>query len=527
MSSLLTGQAAVRQEPGEQSAKPQVSAAPQPPPSQEAASLPQLLAFVSVAGVFIILCLWPIRPHDFWWHVRVGQWIVEHGRVPGVDLFSFTRLAEPYAFAMWLMEVVFYLLLRIGGLPLLIFFHSAVVTGAYGLLLAVNRRAAGGNWRWAALTTVAAAAVGLDSWNVRPQSMSILLFALTLYLVERHAARHTAGRSERRGDRWLWSLPPTFALWANAHGGFVFGLALLVCYLLAALLVWLRDKARFPRQLLAITALSATATMVTPLGLDMIGYVLGISGNAAIRHLTLEWQPPTVHTRAGQLFFSLVVALVALLLASRYRLRPCEAFRLLLFGGLALTAGRNTLWFGMVAAPTLAAALACWASQRGPALPRRAGRRGINLAIALIVGLLALLSLPWFRPCLPLPEERRAYVHPETPVEAVAFLRGLLPARRTFHSEAYGSYMIWASPEIPIFIDTRIELYPLSQWQDYIALSYARYDWQTILDRYGVDTLFLQRETQQPLIDAAIASPHWERIYEDEGSVILERQGGA
>ena len=149
----------------------------------------------------------------------------------------------------------------------------------------------------------------------------------------------------------------------------------------------------------------------------------------------------------------------------------------------------------------------------------------MNRALALLVCLLALTSLPWFRPYLPWPAERRAYASPETPVEAVAFLRDLPQPLRVFHEMGYGSYMIWASPEVPVFIDTRIELYPEAQWRDYLALSQARYDWEDILGRYEVDTLLLQRETQKALIEAATASSNWELRYQDERSVIFQLRG--
>jgi len=28
---------------------------------------------------------------DTWWHLRAGQWILEHGRLPDTDPFSYTR----------------------------------------------------------------------------------------------------------------------------------------------------------------------------------------------------------------------------------------------------------------------------------------------------------------------------------------------------------------------------------------------------------------------------------------------------
>ena len=489
-------------------------------------TLPQLWAIVSLACIFIILGLWLVRPHDFWWHVRVGQWIVENGRLPHADLFSFTRAGEPWAYQSWVMEIIFYLLLHAGDLPLVIFFHAVVITAAYALLLLVNRRASGGDLRWAAMATIAAAALGFDNWNVRPQTISFLLFAVTLYLIERHAAHLAVGRSRLRGNHALWWLPPLFVFWANAHGGFIFGLALLGAFLLTRLLAWFRRQCRFPTHLFLITVLSAVATLVTPLGLGMIDYMLSFLHHPVTRYLNTEFMPPTIRTLGGQLFFGFLAAWIGLLSAGRYRFSLHESIRLLLFGGLALMASRNTAWFGFVAAPTMAASLRCWAGERGRAKSMHVGLPGINRALAALVGLLVLLSLPWFRPYLPLPQPRRAYVSAETPVQAVAFLRRLPQPRRVFHEASYGSYMIWAIPEVPVFIDTRMELYPPAQWSDYIALSQARYDWEAILKRYGVDILLLQRETQQPLIEAATAAPGWERCYQDEQAVIFQRREG-
>ena len=103
------------------------------------------------------------------------------------------------------MEIVLYLLLRAGGLPLVILFNALVITVAYGLLLRTSQFAAGGNLRWAALATLAAAVVGLGNWNVRPQTASILFFALALYLLE---YRQRSLEDGGAGTKALWWLVP-------------------------------------------------------------------------------------------------------------------------------------------------------------------------------------------------------------------------------------------------------------------------------------------------------------------------------
>jgi len=486
--------------------------------------MPMLWAAAALAGIFLAANLIPVTPNDFWWHVRVGQWIVEHGRIPTADLFSFTRLGQPWTYQSWLAEIAYSLVMRAGGLPLVLLLQSVALTGAYALLLLTCRRAALGDLRSAALATLLAA-FGSPNWNVRPQTASILLFAVTLYLIERNAARQSSGRARLWQDPALWFLPPLFVLWANTHGGFVFGLALLGSYVLARGYGWIRRREPFPIQLAVVALLCALATLVTPTGLGMIDYVLGFMRHPATVNLNVEFMPPTVRSLDGQLFFGFVIIWFALLVGSRYRPTPREAIRFVVFGVLALMARRNMIWFCLVAAPPLAACLHTWVSRMKSRSASDRGRPWVNRAFVFLIGVLVVLSLPWFRPYLPIHTLALNYVTGQTPVEAAAYLCSQPQPRRTFHEQGYGSYLIWACPEVPVFIDTRIELYPPEQWDDYLNLSAARHDWEAILERYRIDTLLLDRQAQKPLIDAAMGSPRWRVTYEDEQSVILERIG--
>ena len=94
--------------------------------------------------------------------------------------------------------------------------------------------------------------------------------------------------------------------------------------------------------------------------------------------------------------------------------------------------------------------------------------------------------------------------------------------RHLFHSEAYGSYLIWQAPEQPVFIDTRIELYPIEQWRDYIDLGQAK-NAATLLEKYAIDGLLLDAVRQKPLIEFARRDGGWVERYKDEHSVYFSR----
>jgi hypothetical protein len=58
----------------------------------------------------------PIDDPDIWWHLRTGQWIVEHGRVPTEDPFSTYGMGKPWIAYSWLFEILVYLVFRNLGL---------------------------------------------------------------------------------------------------------------------------------------------------------------------------------------------------------------------------------------------------------------------------------------------------------------------------------------------------------------------------------------------------------------------------
>ena len=111
----------------------------------------------------------------------------------------------------------------------------------------------------------------------------------------------------------------------------------------------------------------------------------------------------------------------------------------------------------------------------------------------------------------------------ETPIAATDFLLAEKPPGPIFNDIAFGSYLAWAAqPDYPVFVDPRIELYPLDVWLDYLQISAAQDGWEQRLAHYNVQTLMLSPE-QSALINAARASMDWTEIYADAAAVILTR----
>src|SRR6516162_10582715 len=84
-----------------------------------------LLLLLLVAVAFLLGC-YEMGDTDVWWHLRGGQWILEHGRVPDLDPFTFGSADKPWVDIHWSYEVILVLAYRAGGASALVFLGEAV-----------------------------------------------------------------------------------------------------------------------------------------------------------------------------------------------------------------------------------------------------------------------------------------------------------------------------------------------------------------------------------------------------------------
>ena len=64
----------------------------------------------------------PVVDPDIWWHLRTGQWIVDHAQVPATDPFSAYGVGKPWVAYSWLFEILVYALFtKLGLMGILLF----------------------------------------------------------------------------------------------------------------------------------------------------------------------------------------------------------------------------------------------------------------------------------------------------------------------------------------------------------------------------------------------------------------------
>jgi hypothetical protein len=524
-------------------------------------SVPSLtLPRLTVALTFLGLLAMAARPSadtDTWWHLRVGQWIVEQRAVPQTDVFSHTRAGAAWRIPGWIVQVPLYLAFANLGYAGLNLFTAACVL----LTFVFVYRMCSGPPLLRAFTLVLAAAASALYWAARPAIISFLLagaFAYILWLYR------------WRGLNRLWLLPPLMALWANAHGGFALGFILLALTLAGqvASLGWRWVMAHRERAgaspaptegdvdgrgivwLIGIGLACAAAVMFNPAGPEMLLYPFKTVSIGVLQDFIQEWQSPNFHTREAQPFLWLLLAtLVSVALSGR----RANLTDLLLVCGVAYSgflAARNVVLLAIVAPPLLtphAAALGAlrerWAKPDAPLLggrpldepslggtpldepslggtPREpfAGSIIINWFLLIVIALVVLLRVVTILP-RSVNEEQIAKV---VPVQAADYVLRERPPGPIFNAYNFGAYLMWRLyPDYPVYVDGRTDLYDDAFLREYLDVALGRSTYEQTLDKYGVNLILI--DAGALLTDRLREDARWQKVYGDSVAEVYRR----
>jgi hypothetical protein len=474
--------------------------------------LPALL--VSVASISAI---------DLAYGIRAGALVLDGAGVPRTDTFTFTAAGLPWVDQQWLGQAVLAAVYRAGGWPALAA-AWAVVVASIQVLLWTAARAMGAGPPAAATGILLGFVVAAQGIGLRAQVLGLLCLAALLAVVAR---RH-------RHPRALWLAVPILAAWANLHGSFPIGLALLA--LTAAEDAAAHRRVRVP---VAVAAVAGAATLLNPFGVDAWRYVATIGADPTIARFVVEWQHTSPLDPAGAAFYASVVAVAVLAAVSARRGRRPTAWTLAWLGGLALLgawAVRAIAWWGTGAAPLAAAMLTAVAAsrtgrtdiERRPT-PAGEGSRGTSPApVALAASAVLLLVVVAIQPAWhPAPDGggigARLRDAPAGVTGAVRDAAADHPDIRVFNAQRWGSWLELMVPGAALFADSRIELIPGEAWSDYVAVSEAAAGWQDILDTWQVDLVVASGEDQPALVTAVRGDPGWRVVYDGSDGIVAAR----
>lgn len=437
-----------------------------------------------VVGVRIGLS--PLHDNSFLTHLATGRLIIERGSVPSVDPYSFTAFGSPWTVQSWGASVVYGGLEDLFGLLGIRLFNAVLITSLVFLLWRLTRP--GGTLLARLIPAGVVVCMGTSLWVERPLLFGAVALALVLLAAD-----------DGLDPRWL---VPVMWIWVNTHGSFPFGVGFLVLVVIGR---WLDDRSRPVVELRAL-AWATTGTLlgaINPVGPKMLAFPLELLRKRDAFDRVAEWEPPHFH-RGVELFFAVQLLAVVVLVLARHR-RWRAILPVAAFGAMALLSTRNILQASIVLTPILAVAAAGLGTLDGGRRPRLL--RPVAAALALLLVLVAASGVVDRNTAL------GAY-----PRSATTWMRsqGMLDVDdRVASRDWVGNYLEYryGPGEVRVFIDDRVDMYPLRVIRSFTTLLDEGRDHQAVLDRYEIDSVLWQRDSE--LGRWLIRSDRWRVVHRD------------
>jgi hypothetical protein len=458
---------------------------------------------------------------DFWWHIRIGRWMVDNHRLPSTDIFTYTVPNHVWTDHEYLTEILMWLVYSSAGTVGIAIAFGVITWLGFWLMYRQVRRQP---FVIVGVGLALAAIAGNPIWGPRAQMITFALTCLELYWLQ----GYLSGRS-----RMLIYFPLVMALWANLHGGWVIGFAWLGIAIASELVMWAWDRSNpahwaHLKFLGIITVASGVAVLATPHGLSVYLYPFNTVGSVAQEKLIVEWFSPDFHQRYLLPFEAMILVTIG-----GFALRRPSLYEFLLFVAglaLALQSVRNVALFVAATTPVLVNTYGAWWRDISAArkwklqTPARPAFAAVTaFALVVIIAATAIHVTGDINP-----SEQASLDASSYPVGAADWLAAHPDVgSRMYNQYGWGGYLanrFYPQSNRRVFIFGEAALMGDDLLNQYEEVQTLRSDWEQVLDRYGVDYIVYNRG--EALDNVLRTSPRWKLVYEDSVAVIYVRVSG-
>jgi hypothetical protein len=468
-----------------------------------------ILPALGIAAALLATLSWlqpPASGDDLWWHLASGREIWALGGPPSHDTHSFTFSGREWMNHEWLWDAAYWRLYAAHPQSVA-WFQLGVALATFAVVGEAARRTTHSIFA-AGLSMSAGAATAYWFIDIRPHLFTLLFLSLILLLRDVPISR------------WLW--PPMMVLWANVHGGFVFGVGVLGLLVVTriALASWQERTLRLPVGDCIALGLCLVAWLLNPWGFSILEYPAEYLDSTSPYRNIVEWHAPPLsfdpRNFSGR--FHLFAGVACIGLVAFARREPFLAALQLITLIMALTSRRFIPLFVVSSIIPIAmcfAALRVIAIRRWPALDSRFAYASTALAAAALG--LWLIGDVRFTPDL----LGRWTASDVDPGRAVRYLNALGPPRRILNDYTWGGYLMLHAPDARVFIDGRANtLYDDAHFLNHRALRRGDESFADRLSNYPADAALLPRGAAFATALTRLSEP-WRVVYEDDTAVIL------
>jgi len=450
-------------------------------------------------------------------HLTVGRIILDTHQIPTRDLLSFTMAGQSRPPYEWLAQVIFAIAYRLLNLDGMVLLTALILAGTFVIVFgdAVRRSHAP---LIALLLTMWAALASSLHWLARPHIVSFLFFAIWVGLLERF-------RKEEKVA--LWIFPALMLMWANTHGGFIFGILAWLAYFAGWTWEYFRKQAsqETGKQFLLIGGTALISTIITP---DLWRNWEAVLNNHSsyILSRTVETNPPNLGIPNIWPFTGLLSLAVILWFL---RIKEVKASHSFLLAGLALMSlvvARNIPFFVIASAPILSDWIKQTLAKFNYWLKIEDGFTNIDQTLrgflwSLVIFLIGAGMFTYHY--LETQNTINQFNTQDYPVYAADWMEKHPMQGNTFNDFNWGGYLLYRLwPGQHVFIDSQSDFYGETLTRQSEEILNGEQNWEAKLSQYNVTRIIVPRDAE--LVQAAKQSIDWKIAYEDNVAIIFVKK---
>jgi hypothetical protein len=446
-----------------------------------------------------------LATQDLYLHISVGREILAHSSVPDHGIFSGSMPDAPWVAHEWLSAVLFALVYDHFGWGGIVASVGVLIGTAIALLATEISRTLG---------LVGALCCAILAWGLCVPHLVARPHVVTLPLLVIWIAAHVRARHDDRVPPFSFVLLMT--LWANLHGGFMFGLVFTALFAGEAVFESTtieQARAAASRWGLFLGA-AICAAAITPQGIRGLLFPFQVLGMDTPTADMFEWAPSSLENNAALLLWCLLLLFAVLQFGVSLPL--CRSLMLLLLLYMAFAHRRHTELLGLSAPLLLQYALAkalppsvlAFAMNSG-ALKRPMIDRSVIAAATIVGGIAVSVG------CIHVAHSGDRFT-PATAVDKV-MARGI--PGPVLNEQNFGGYLIFRG--VQPFVDGRVDMYGDEFMRRYLAMDQLT----GLLAQYHIAwTIFYPTNPRTTVMDNL---PGWSRLYADSTAVVHVRQVAA
>lgn len=478
---------------------------------------------------FVLSLSKPVEDPDLFWHLKTGEWIWQYKSLPDENPFSFTAQSHSDESSTmialkqyWLAQLViygFYLAGRFYGIVILrclIYFCIIFV-----LYLWIKKK---GVSRLSSILFLIPPVYFSTIWfGERPNNISFLFAVIVLYLLEE--MKNSQGSPGK-----LIRLPLIMLLWANMHGSFIFGIAIIGLHIVSESMRILRHKGKgngvyAHKSFFIVGILSALICLINPNTYKVIPVVIKLKESISYR-ISSEMLTTIAYAKAGDYRGIIIIGAAVLPLLLKFRhARYYQFINYLFFTCLALHSERYIPFLVFTSPPVIAE---LW----GKSLDK-ISKKTENFYIPglIISAFMIILFLSNFKATI----FRNPVISTNYPEESVKFIKEQKPEGELLNDYNNGGFLLWSLwPEYRVFIDSRGLLYESVLPAYEKALHWGSLkdaggvpEWKKILSEYKINSILIPpvdiRNTGSfmRLVRRLVEDNEWEIVFMDKEVILF------